>query len=59
MNKDQTRLIDFLNTRYDLTATALTFLPLGADMGASVYRADSLDGQSYFVKLKRGHYSNR
>jgi spectinomycin phosphotransferase len=27
-------------------------------MGASVYRADSLEGQSYFVKLKRGHHSD-
>ncbi len=33
----------------------LTQLSLGADMNASVYRAEAQDGPSYFVKLKCGH----
>ena len=53
---DQIRLIDCLNTNYGITATTLIFLPLGADMNASVYKAETCDGQSYFVKLKRGHH---
>jgi spectinomycin phosphotransferase len=48
-------IIDCLNTNYGITAITLTFLPLGADMNASVYKAETRDGLSYFVKLKRGH----
>jgi spectinomycin phosphotransferase len=55
---DQIRLLDCLNAKYGLTATTLIFLPLGADMNASVYRLKTRDGQSYFVKLKRGHHSD-
>jgi len=50
--------IDCLNTKYGIAVTTLTLLPLGADMDASVYRAETRDGQSYFVKLKRGHHSD-
>lgn len=48
-------LIDCLNTHYGIAATALTPLSLGADMNASVYRAITRDGPSYFIKLKQGH----
>ena len=33
----------------------MTPLLLGADMNASVYKAEGLDQKSYFVKLKSGH----
>ncbi|MBN2479597.1 MAG: aminoglycoside phosphotransferase family protein [Parachlamydiales bacterium] len=49
------RIIDCLNTDYGIEIAALSYLPLGADMNASMYRAQTLDGTSYFVKLKRGH----
>ncbi|HEY2811652.1 MAG TPA: aminoglycoside phosphotransferase family protein [Rhabdochlamydiaceae bacterium] len=49
-------IIDCLNTGYGIAVTALTLLPLGADISASVYKAQAHDGPSYFVKLKRGHH---
>lgn len=48
-------IIDCLNTNYGIAVTALTLLPLGADMQASVYKAETRNATSYFVKLKRGH----
>ncbi len=50
------RIIDCLNTDYGIKATKLTFLPIGADMNASVYKAEAHDESSYFIKLKRGHH---
>ncbi|HEV2601779.1 MAG TPA: aminoglycoside phosphotransferase family protein [Candidatus Babeliales bacterium] len=47
-------IIECLNTYYDINVTALTFLPLGADENAAVYKAHTQDS-SYFVKLKRDH----
>jgi spectinomycin phosphotransferase len=55
---DNILLIDCLNTNYGIVATTLILLPLGADMNASVYKAEACNGQSYFVKLKRGHHSD-
>lgn len=49
------RVIDCLNTHYGIKVTKLTFLPIGADMNASVYKAE-MRNQSYFIKLKRGHH---
>lgn len=48
-------LINCLNTHYGIEVASLTFLPLGADINASVYKAKALDQQSYFIKLKTGH----
>ena len=48
-------IIDCLKANYGLAITALMLLPLGADMNASVYKAETQGSQSYFVKLKRGH----
>lgn len=50
------RIIDCLNTDYGIKVTRLTFLPIGADMNASVYKAKAHDQSSYFIKLKRGHH---
>lgn len=52
------RIIDCLNTDYGIQVAALTFLPLGADINASVYKAEVQGQPSYFVKLKRGHHHN-
>ena len=49
-------IIDCLNIDYGIQAATLTFLPLGADMNASVYKAQPYDQKSYFIKLKRGHH---
>jgi len=50
------RIIDCLKINYGIEVTTLTFLPLGADMQASVYKAQTHNQSSYFVKLKRGHH---
>jgi spectinomycin phosphotransferase len=49
-------IIDCLNTNYNIKVVRLTFLPLGADMNASVYKVEAHDQTSYFVKIKRGHH---
>lgn len=48
-------IIDCLSKNYGIVVNALTLLPLGADMNASVYKAETEGIQSYFVKLKHGH----
>lgn len=47
------RIIDCLKNDFDIIVDTLTFLPLGADMDASVYKIQTHDKSSYFVKLKR------
>jgi spectinomycin phosphotransferase len=49
-------IISCLNTNYGIEVATLIFLPLGADMNASIYKAQARDQTSYFVKLKRGHH---
>ncbi|OHE77713.1 MAG: spectinomycin phosphotransferase [Verrucomicrobia bacterium RIFCSPHIGHO2_12_FULL_41_10] len=48
-------IIECLKTDYGIAVATLTFLPIGADMNASVYKAVTQNGQSYFIKLKRSH----
>ena len=50
------RIIDCLNTNYGIKVARFTFLPLGADLNASVYKAETHDQSSYFIKLKRGRH---
>ncbi|MCC6894911.1 MAG: aminoglycoside phosphotransferase family protein [Anaerolineae bacterium] len=46
-------IIAVLQSEYSLTYPQLTFLPLGADANAAVYRATTAN-RDYFVKLRRG-----
>lgn len=48
-------IIDCINTHYHISVDTLVLLPIGADRNASVYKAFTKDGLSYFIKLKRGH----
>jgi spectinomycin phosphotransferase len=50
------KIIACLQDAYGLQIGEITFLPLGADAYAAVYRATTIDGISYFVKLRRGHF---
>lgn len=50
------RIIDCLNTDYGIRITTLTYIPLGADLDASVYKAQTDNQSSYFVKLKHGSH---
>ena len=36
----------------------MTFIPLGADIDAAVYKVQTYDQSSYFIKLKRGHHNH-
>lgn len=55
---NMSKIIDFLNSKYDIATTHLTLLPLGADMDASVYKAEADDEKAYFIKVKKGYHSN-
>lgn len=48
------QIIDSLKINYGINIQTLTELPLGADMNAFVYRAETAEKISYFVKLKHG-----
>ncbi|MGH2601380.1 MAG: phosphotransferase enzyme family protein, partial [Dehalococcoidia bacterium] len=39
---------------YGIPVTDLTFLPIGLDSSAWVYRAQAVDGAAYFLKVRRG-----
>ena len=41
-----------LRTHYGLAVTAVTFLPLGQDSSAWVYRVRTADDASYFLKVR-------
>jgi spectinomycin phosphotransferase len=43
-----------LQEQYGLHITHLTFLPIGADTGTVVYRVFTEQGQTYFLKLRKG-----
>lgn len=45
-------LVATLTTDYGLRISRLTFLPLGHDAGAWVYRADKEDGEQLFAKVR-------
>jgi len=49
-------IISCLSRDYGIEIAALALLPLGADLDASVYKAQAVDQTSYFIKLKRGHH---
>src|SRR5260370_7997047 len=46
-----------LRTSYGLRIRHVSFLPLGADAYAAVYRVDAEDGTPYFLKLKRENFA--
>eukprot|EP01037_Dinobryon_pediforme_P013511 gene13511-13630_t len=52
------RIIDCLKINYGIEVATLTFLPLDADIHASVYKAQTHNKSSYFVKLKHGHHDD-
>jgi spectinomycin phosphotransferase len=49
-------IIKCLSTYYAIKAANLTFLPIGADTNASIYKAQAFDQTSYFIKVKQGHH---
>ncbi|HEU4781779.1 MAG TPA: aminoglycoside phosphotransferase family protein [Ktedonobacterales bacterium] len=49
-------IIAFLGEYYALRAQQVTFLPIGADANAAVFRVDTDGDIPYFLKLKRGDF---
>src|SRR5579884_146497 len=41
---------------FRLRASRATFLPIGADVNSAVYRVETPDGTSYFLKLRRADF---
>ena len=49
-------IITILRDHYGLRVRDVTFLPIGADAAAAVYRVEAEDGVPYFLKLKRSGF---
>jgi spectinomycin phosphotransferase len=49
-------IIRCLGAHYGIEAATLTFLALGADVHASVYKVEAEAMRAYFVKIKRGYH---
>lgn len=47
-------IIAAVRTHYGIPVAALTFLPIGHDSSAWVYRAQAADGAAYFLKVRTG-----
>jgi spectinomycin phosphotransferase len=47
-------IVTCVQTEYGLHLAGIIFLPLGADRDTAVYRATTVDGTAYFVKLRSG-----
>lgn len=50
------RIIDGLYSDYGIELKSLEFLPIGADVNATVYKGYGKDLKPYFIKIKQGHY---
>jgi spectinomycin phosphotransferase len=46
-------ILNCLSTYYLIEASSIDLLPLGADMNASIFKAQTRDQKTYFVKVKR------
>lgn len=50
-------ILDCLARDFGMKASAISFLPLGADLHTAVYRADFSGGSSVFVKLRKINFN--
>jgi spectinomycin phosphotransferase len=55
---EEVQLVTCLETVYSLSVAEIRFLPLGADMHTAVYRVTARDATRYFLKLRRGTFSD-
>jgi len=46
-----------LRVAYGLDVTSVAFLPLGADYGTALYRAETASGESFFCRLRSGPWN--
>jgi spectinomycin phosphotransferase len=50
------RVISKLKNCYGIDVKKIISLPLGADVNALIYKVQTPDQKTYFIKLKRGHH---
>lgn len=50
-------IISYIYNTYGLQAESLVFIPIGADLNTSVFKAGCTDGNQYFVKLRLGAWN--
>ncbi|MCP5504216.1 MAG: phosphotransferase [Chlamydiales bacterium] len=48
-------ICECLKRYYGIEAASVTFLPIGADINASMYKVQTFDQTPYFIKIKLGH----
>ena len=48
------QIISRMKVEYGIKVAGVTFLPLGVDVNTAVYRVDTPDSRSYFLKLRKG-----
>jgi spectinomycin phosphotransferase len=51
-------IVSRLQAEYGLPIARVTFLPIGADVNTAVYRVDTPDKMSYFLKLRKGPFAD-
>jgi len=51
---DETRIAECLQANYGLQAVSISFLPIGYDANAAVYRVVATDGADWFLKVRFG-----
>src|SRR6266540_295562 len=51
------QIIKCLRDEYGLSIEKISYLPLGTDPNASVYRVETKDETSYFLKVKKGGFN--
>ena len=51
------KIIACLKNKYELSVDTITFLPVGADLNTAAYRVITRDEKVYFVKLRRGEFT--
>jgi spectinomycin phosphotransferase len=49
-------IVSCLQAEYGLEVSVVTFLPLGYDFHTAVYRVDTCDDTTYFLKLRKGPF---
>lgn len=49
-------IINCLSSYYLIEVITIAQLPLGADINASIYKAEARDQKAYFIKVKRGPF---
>ena len=55
-NLDEVEIIKAIVDNYGINILQIEFLPIGADLNTSAYRATSADERQYFIKLRSGPF---